>query len=151
MRPLTSVLTVSMLTTIKDFTIQRRDVNYSLNSIRLLRIVITPSTRTSLKKLIWILSVFIAIIPTHFVKCRRTFLELNSQGPYPSSKTEIKFRRCLFTSSIKREISHFKVVVVQKRAKKCTKNRDARARLLFCLLKPIVFFDVLVAVRVVGS
>ena len=52
MRPLTSVLTVSMLTTIKDFTIQRRDVNYSLNSIRLLRIVITPSTRTSLKKLI---------------------------------------------------------------------------------------------------
>ena len=78
MRPLTSFLTVIMLTTIKDFTIQRRDVNYSLNSIRLLRIVITPSTRTSLKKLIWILSVFIAIIPTHFVKCRRTLLELNS-------------------------------------------------------------------------
>ena len=48
---------------------------------------------------------------------------------------------------------HFHVVVVQKRAKKCTKKRDARAKLLFCfqLIKPIVFFDVLVSVRVVGS
>ena len=39
---------------------------------------------------------------------------------------------------------HFHVVVVQKRAKKCTKERDARAKLLlFC------FFDVLFAVAVV--
>ena len=37
-------------------------------------------------------------------------------------------------SSIKREIRHFHVVVVQKRATKCTKMRDARAKLLFCLL-----------------
>ena len=44
-----------------------------------------------------------------------------------------KFRRCLFTSSIEREIRHFHVVVVQKRAKKCTKKRDARAKVLFCL------------------
>ena len=50
MRPLTSVLTVSHVNNNRDFTIQRRDVNYSLNFIRLLRIVITPSTRTSHKK-----------------------------------------------------------------------------------------------------
>ena len=35
-------------------------------------------------------------------------------GPYPSTEREIKFCRCLFTSSIKREIMHFHVVVVQK-------------------------------------
>ena len=74
----------------------------------------------------------------------------------------MKFPRCLFTYSIKREIRHFHVVVVQKRVKKCTEKRDALAKLLFCL-KPIVFccccfffvcffvFDVLVPVRVVGT
>ena len=39
-------------------------------------------------------------------------------------------RLCLFTSSIEREIRHFHVVVVQKTGKKCTKKRDARAKLL---------------------
>ena len=58
-------------------------------------------------------------LPTYFVKCRWTLLELNSEGPYPSSKREIKFRRCLFMSWIKCEISHFHV---GKRAKKCTKR-----------------------------
>ena len=72
-------------------------------------------------------------LPTYFVKCRRTLLELNSLGPYPSTEREIKFGRCLLTSFIKREIGHFHVVVVQKRAKKCTKKGDARAKLLFCL------------------
>ena len=43
-------------------------------------------------------------------------------------------------SSIKREIRHFHVVVVQKREKKCTKKRDARAKLMFCLLNLLVFF-----------
>ena len=42
----------------------------------------------------------------YFVKCRRTLLKLNFKGPWPSSEREIKFRRCLFTSSIKRKISH---------------------------------------------
>ena len=36
--------------------------------------------------------------------------------------------------SIKRESRHFHVVVVQKGAKKCTKQRDAPADLLFCSL-----------------
>ena len=76
---------------------------------------------------------------------------MNSLGPYPSTEREIKFRRRLFTSSIKSEIRHFHVVVVQKRAKKCTKKRDAREKLLFCLQNLLFFSDVLVAVRVVGS
>ena len=44
----------------------------------------------------------------------------------------------------------FHVVVVQRKAKKCTKKRDARAKLLFFQSKPIVlFFAFLVAVAVV--
>ena len=79
-------------------------------------------------------------LPTYFVKCRRTLLELNSLGPYPSTEREIKFRRSLLTSSIKLEIRHCYVVVVQKRAKKCTKKRDARAKLLFCFWNLLFFF-----------
>ena len=45
----------------------------------------------------------------------------------------------MFTYSIKREIRHFHVVVVQKRAKKCTRKRDAHAKMLFCL-KSLLFF-----------
>ena len=40
----------------------------------------------------------------------------------------------MFTYSIKREIRHFHLVVVQKQVKKCTNERVARAELLFCLL-----------------
>ena len=59
---------------------------------------------------------------TYFVKCRRTLLEFNSEGPYPSSEREIKFRRCLFMYSIKREIRHFHVVVVHKRQRNVQKG-----------------------------
>ena len=34
-------------------------------------------------------------------------MKLNSKGPYPGSEREIKFRRCLFTFSIKSEIRKF--------------------------------------------
>ena len=88
--------------------------------------------RTSLKKFTFFQSLSQLFLPTYFVKCRQTLLELNSYAPYPSTVREIKFRRCLFTSSVKREIRHVHVVVVQKRAEKFTKNRDARAKLLFC-------------------
>ena len=44
------------------------------------------------------------------------------KGPDSSSEREIKFRRCLFTSSVKREIRHFKVVVVQKRKRNVQKS-----------------------------
>ena len=57
----------------------------------------------------------------------RNRLELNSEGPYPSAERDTKFRRCLFTYSIKREIRRVHVIVVQKLAKKCT-----RAKLFFC-------------------
>ena len=40
-----------------------------------------------------------------------TLLKVNSGGPYRSSEREIKFRRRLFTASVKREMKHFHVVV----------------------------------------
>ena len=52
----------------------------------------------------------IAVIPTHLL-CQ---LQANSPGAeIPSSETGRKFRRYSFTSSIKREIKRFYVVVVQ--------------------------------------
>ena len=48
----------------------------------------------------------------------------------------------MFPSSIKREIRKLKFHVVASRvvtAKKCTKKRDARAKLLFCWSKPTAF------------
>ena len=60
-------------------------------------------------------------LPTYFVECKRTLLNLNSKGPYPSSEREIKFRRYLFTFSIKRKIRHLHVVVVLKQQKNVQK------------------------------
>ena len=95
---------------------------------------------TLLKKWIWVLSVLIAIIPTHLLCQKKANPPWNwIPWPYRSTEIEIKFRRRLFTSSIKRKIRHFHVVVVQKRAKKCTKKRDARAKLLF-YLQNLLFF-----------
>ena len=92
------------------------------------------ATRTSLKKVcLRSFSLYSDYSYKNFVKCRRTLLKLNFKGPYPSSEREIKFRRCLFTSSIKHEIRHFHVVVVQKRERNVQKKCDARAKLLFCL------------------
>ena len=82
-------------------------------------------------------SVFIAMILTYFVKCTRTLLNLNSKGPYSSSESEVKFRRCLFTFSIKLALR-----TRAKAVKKCT----TRAKLLFCLLNLFFFLHVLVAV-----
>ena len=64
-------------------------------------------------------------IPTYFVKCTQRQLNLNSKASF-----FIKFRCCLFMLSIKCEIRHFQT----KLAKKCTKERDTRTKLLFCLL-----------------
>ena len=49
----------------------------------------------------------------------------------------------------KREFRHFQVVVGQRWQRNVQKKRDARAKFLFLLIKPIAFFAVLVAVRVV--
>ena len=104
------------------------------------------ATKTSLKsKFAFLQSLSRLFLPTYFVKCRQTLLKLNSRGPYPSSEREIKFRCCFFTFSIKRKIRHFHVVVAQKRQKNAQKKCDARAKLLFFLLK-LLFFIVLVEV-----
>ena len=47
----------------------------------------------------------------------------------------------MFTSSTKREITHFHVVVVQWRQGNVQKKRDARAELLFCQSEPIAFLS----------
>ena len=66
----------------------------------------------------------VATIPSRF-PCR---MYANSSGieflraQYPSKEGERKFRRCLFTSSIKHEIRHFHVVVVQKRQRNAQKS-----------------------------
>ena len=48
-----------------------------------------------------------------FVKCWQIFLELNAKGLYQSTGKEKESRCLLFTSSSKREIRKFHVVVVQ--------------------------------------
>ena len=49
----------------------------------------------------------------HFVKCWQMFLELNSKILHQSSGKEKESRCLVFTSSEKRKIRHFHVVVVQ--------------------------------------
>ena len=85
--------------------------------------------RTLLKKWICVLLGIIAIIiPTHLL-CHPSWI--------PKDQIQVQKEKWNFVvaglrpSSTKREIRNFHVVVVQKRAKKCTKKRDARAKLLF--------------------
>ena len=98
----------------------------------------------SLKKWICVLSVLKAIIPTHFLcqtECSRSAWSLILSNWYPSSEREIKFRRCLFTSSIKREIGIFRVVVVQKRQRNVQKSvLHVRSVFLFFLSFFFFFF-----------
>ena len=92
--------------------------------------------RTLLKKYKFgFLKSFIMIIPTYTysVKCTQTLLNLHSKGPYSSSEREIKFRCCLITFSIKHDISHLLVIVVQTRA-------EMYKKVVVLLIKPIVFF-----------
>ena len=63
------------------------------------------------------------------------FLELNSKGLHQSSGKGKESFCLLFPSSTKREIRQFRATTVEK----CTKKRDARAKLLFGLSKPIAF------------
>ena len=77
-------------------------------------------------------------LPTYFVECKRTLLNLNSKGPYPRSERGIKFRLYLFTFSIKREIRHLHVVVVLKQQKKY-KNLWCTCKVVVLLIKPFFF------------
>ena len=106
--------------------------------------------------------IVIAIVPSSLL-CR---MYTNSPG-VEFLRTLSKLRRrkkisslikCLMTSSIKHEIRHFHVVVVQN-VKECTKKRYVRAKLFFSccfsyfnnllVLKTYCFYDVHVAVAVV--
>ena len=82
--------------------------------------------------------------------CRRTVLKLDFKGQYLILEREIQFRRCLFTFSIKREIRHFHVVVVQKRERNIQKSVMHVQSCCFAY-QTYCFYDVLVTVRVVGS
>ena len=63
----------------------------------------------------------------------------------------MKFRRCLFTSSIKHKSKHFHVVVVQKRERNVQKSVMHVQSCCFAYKTYFFFFYVLVAVHVVGS
>ena len=67
----------------------------------------------------------------YFVKCKRTLLELNFFQSYPSSWREWILSLLVYVL-IRR-------LVVQLTAKKCAKKCDARAKLLFCLVKLIAY------------
>ena len=78
-------------------------------------------------------------LPTYFIKCRRPLVELNFEGPYPSSEGN-KISSLLVYVLHKTWNWHFHVVVVQKGAKKCTKKSDARSKLLFWLWNLLFFW-----------
>ena len=73
-------------------------------------------------------------------------LDMQCQCTIPKENTKNKPPSLTF-SKIPRTWS-FHVVVLQRTAKKCTKNYNARAQLLFCSLN-LLFCGVLVAVAVV--
>ena len=75
----------------------------------------------------------------YFVKCKWTLLELNFCHLYPSSRREW-ILSLLFYVLRKTWNQAFSLVVVQLTAKKCTKKRDARAKLLFCLVKLLLIW-----------
>ena len=70
----------------------------------------------------------------YFVKCKRPLLEPNSYESYASSERERKFSRCLFRSSIKREI----VIVVQWRQRNEQKS-VMHGKVVVFLMQPIAF------------
>ena len=90
------------------------------------------ATRTSLKKRICVLSVLYrdnSYLLT-LSNVRREPPDLEFQG------TIFKFRnRNKISSFLVYEIWHIHVVIVQKRQRNVQKKRDARAKLLFCLLR----------------
>ena len=67
------------------------------------------------------------------------FPELNSKRLYRSSGKDKESHYLEFTSSTKRKIRHFLVVVVPWRQRNVQKKRDARTDLLLCQSKPISF------------
>ena len=72
------------------------------------------ATKTSLKNLIRTASKFIMLIPPCSIhQMLAFFLELNSKRLYQSSGKEKESRCLVFTSSTRREIEYYHVVVMQ--------------------------------------
>ena len=77
----------------------------------------------------------------YFVKCRQTPLQLNSLEPCSSSKGKRKFCHGLLTSSMKCEMWHFQVIVMQWQQRNVQKACCmCKVHMLSCLLDPILFF-----------
>ena len=72
-----------------------------------------------------------------FFKSWRNCRGLNPKGLYLSLEKEKENYCAVFTNSIRRARESRRLATT---AKKCTKKRDARAKLLFFSYKPIVFF-----------
>ena len=103
-------------------------VNFSINDVNGSKIVIFRMN-----------SRFFKLFCVYF-KCRRISLKLISWEPHSSLERERKILLRLFTSSIKREIWHFQVVVVQVPQRNVQNlKREARAKLLFCLINLLLF------------
>ena len=73
-----------------------------------------------------------------FVKCWQIFQELNPKGLYRSLGEEKRNRCpvCLHSPQNMKEVSRRSRATT---AKKCTKKRNARVKLLFCFSNPIAF------------
>ena len=71
---------------------------------------------------------------------------MHGNPPESDFQVTIKFRHCLNTFSIKHEIRYFHVVVAQKRQRNVQKSVMHVQSCCFAY-KPIVFLDVLVAVK----
>ena len=72
---------------------------------------------------------------------------MNSWGPNPSLQGERKILRGVFTSSIKRLVMEFAVVVVKRRQRNVQKV-CCTCRVAVSRIEPIAFLDVLVAVAI---
>ena len=92
--------------------------------------------------LLWIFSVSLdyLFLSTYFVKCRQNPNGVEFQGTIFKFKSEKKnkFRRCLFTLSIKSKIRHLHVVVVQKWQRNAKIKAWCTCKVVVLLIKPIV-------------
>ena len=77
---------------------------------------------------------------SYFVTCKRTLLDFLISMTRILVQEENEFCHCLFTSFTKREIRHFHGQSCSWRQRKCTRKCDARAKLLFCLVKLLLIW-----------
>ena len=90
--------------------------------------------RSLKSEFVGVLSVFITISPTHLL-CE---MLANSKGQYSSSETN-KISSLLVNVPYKTQNQAFSRRSRARMAKKCAKKCAARAKLLFCFIKPVVF------------